>query len=278
MSVWSTLRLRASQCRSSNSRMRGVDAGPETRRQAGSRHREQQRNWESIARLLAQAGAAVVVHGRNAERAERVADDINKQKGGKAWVALGDLATEEGADRVASRTLETLGGIDILVNNAGGADEGMKPWLETPIDEWKHLFEQNIFSAVRLIRRFVPEMKKSGWGRVIQISSGAASQPLPIGPGYAAAKAAMVNTVSPGPILTPIAERVFREIAKTKGWGDEWAEIEPQAVKSFVPNPVGRFGSVEEVAAAVAFLASPLASFINGANLRVDGGYVTAIN
>src|SRR5260370_37691528 len=133
-------------------------------------------------------------------------------------------------------------------------------------------------------------MKKSGWGRVIQISSGVASQPFPIGAGYAAAKAAMVNTtvslakdlagtgitvntVSPGPILTPIAERVFREIAKTKGWGDEWGEIEPQAVKSFVPNPAGRFGSVEEVAAAAAFLARPRASFSNGANLRGDGSY-----
>ena len=125
---------------------------------------------ESIARLLAQAGAAVVVHGRNAERAERVAADINKQKGGRAWVALGDLAGEEGGARVASRTLETLGGIDILVNNAGGADDGMKPWFETPIDEWKDVFEQNVFSAVRLIRLLVPRMKESGWGRVIQIS------------------------------------------------------------------------------------------------------------
>jgi 3-oxoacyl-[acyl-carrier protein] reductase len=78
--------------------------------------------------------------------------------------------------------------------------------------------------------------------------------------------------------LTPAAERVFRDVAKQQGWGEQWAEIERQAVKNLVPNPVGRIGRVEEVAVAVAFLASPLASFINGANLRVDGGYVTAIN
>jgi NAD(P)-dependent dehydrogenase (short-subunit alcohol dehydrogenase family) len=249
---------------------------------------------ESIARALAREGAAVVVHGRNAERAQRVAKEINGQ-GGKAAVVLGDLARQEDAQRVASHALEALGGIDILVNNAGGADGGMKSWFERPADQWEETFEQNVFSAVRLILLLVPWMKKGGWGRVIQISSTVATQPFPFGPDYAAAKAAMVNTtvslakdlagmgitvntVSPGPILTPAAERVFRDVAKQQGWGEDWPEIERQGVKHLVPNPVGRIGRVEEVAAAVAFLASPLASFINGANLRVDGGYVTSIN
>ncbi len=78
--------------------------------------------------------------------------------------------------------------------------------------------------------------------------------------------------------MTPAAERVFRDVAKQQGWGESWPEIERQAVKNLVPNPVGRIGRVDEVAAAVAFLASPLADFINGANLRVDGGYVTSVN
>lgn len=85
--------------------------------------------------------------------------------------------------------------------------------------------------------------------------------------------------MSPGPVRTPVAERVLRGIAKDRNWGtDDWAEIERRAVKEVVPTLVGRIWRVEEVANAVVFLASPLADFIDGANLRVDGGYGTAVN
>jgi 3-oxoacyl-[acyl-carrier protein] reductase len=250
---------------------------------------------EAVVRVLAGQGAHVVVHGRNAERTERVADQIRRD-GGKAWVALGDLERPDNARAVAKNALEALGGgVDILVNNAGGADGGMKSWLETDLEQWHATFEQNVYSSVRLVRELVPNMQRSGWGRIIQVSSGVATQPFPLGPDYAAAKAALVNatvslakalagsgitvnTVSPGPIVTPAAERVFRDIAKARNWGDDWSQIERLAVENFVPNPLGRMGTPEEVAVAVAFLASPLASYIHGSNLRVDGGYVTAIN
>jgi len=249
---------------------------------------------EAIGRALARQGARVVIHGRNRERAERVAASI-RAEGGNAWIALADLAQPDGARVLARNTLEALGGIDILINNAGGADDGMKSWLETDAAQWQATFEQNIFSSVRLIRELVPAMKSAGWGRIIQVSSGVATQPFPVGPDYAAAKAAIVNstvslakdlggtgitvnTISPGPILTPAAERVFRDVARQQGWGEDWVEIERKAVAQFVPNPLGRMGQPQEVADAVLFLASPLANYIHGTNLRVDGGYVTAIN
>jgi 3-oxoacyl-[acyl-carrier protein] reductase len=87
-----------------------------------------------------------------------------------------------------------------------------------------------------------------------------------------------INTVSPGPILTTAFERAARGLAEANGWDGDWDEIEKRFVEEAVPTPVGRVGRVEEIANAVAFLASPLAGFINGANLRIDGGCVTTVN
>src|SRR5262245_8341623 len=100
---------------------------------------------EAIAGALAQEGVKVVVHGRDAERARRTAAAIGK-KGGQASVALGDLATEEGAASVAKQALEALGGLDILVNNAGGSDGGPQGWTDSTEEDWKTLFDQNFFS------------------------------------------------------------------------------------------------------------------------------------
>jgi 3-oxoacyl-[acyl-carrier protein] reductase len=249
---------------------------------------------ESIAKTLALEGATVVVHGRNTDRAQRVVNEI-LEKGGKAFAAIGDLSTDEGAATVVRQTLNELGGLDILINNAGGTDGGPQGWGDATRKDWAAIFEQNLFSAIRLVQQFTPSLRANGWGRVINIATGLAMQPQTWLPHYAAAKAAMVNTtvslarefagsgitvntVSPGPVFTPAMQRVIGGMAKENGWGDDWKEIERRTVTEVVPTYVGRIGRVEDVANAVTFLASPLADFIDGSNLRVDGGYVTTIN
>jgi NAD(P)-dependent dehydrogenase (short-subunit alcohol dehydrogenase family) len=248
----------------------------------------------SIAKTLAGEGATAIVHGRNAERTKRVADEINEQ-GGKAFAVVGDLSEEAGAKTVVEEAFKAAGRIDILVNNAGGADSAPISWESGSMADWKEKFEQNFFSSVRVLQAVLPQMKNLGWGRVVQISTGLATQPGTFMVDYAAAKAAMnnttvslakefarfgitINTVSPGPIVTPAFERVARGVAEAEGWGGGWDEIEKKFAEEVVPTPVGRVGRVEEIANAVAFLASPLASFINGANLRIDGGFVITVN
>jgi 3-oxoacyl-[acyl-carrier protein] reductase len=87
-----------------------------------------------------------------------------------------------------------------------------------------------------------------------------------------------VNTVSPGIVVTPGTQAFFRHVANERGWqADDWPAVEKKVVEEFASNTVGRLGTVEEVGQFFAYLASPLSGFINGSNLRIDGGFVDAV-
>ncbi len=240
-----------------------------------------------IVKQLAQEGAAVVVHGRNAERANAVAEAI-RASGGKAEVAIGDLTTDAGAD-AAARAALSGGPIDILVNNAGILVG--QPWMEGTAELWQQVYNNNVISSVRMIQRLVPQMRERHWGRVIQIGGGLAQQPIANGPQYSAALAARhnlavslarelkdsgvtSNIVAPGSILTEMSRSRYMHMAQAHGWGETWEDIEPKAVQAIAPNDTGRFGRPEDVAAAVVYLASPMADYVSGATLRVDGGTI----
>jgi NAD(P)-dependent dehydrogenase (short-subunit alcohol dehydrogenase family) len=246
-----------------------------------------------IARLLAQDGASVVVHGRNEERLVKVAADL-EASGATVVSALGDLATDEGADHVAALATDAFGGIDILVNNAGGSsDEEKKSWFDVPLSEWVATFQKNVVAAGRLIHHFVPGMKERGWGRVIQISSGAGIIPTSAQPDYGPAKAAMVNmsmglskaltstgvtvnTISPGMIMTEGLMDFLHVFAAKRGWGDDTDRAAEYILRG-CGQTVNRIGQVEDVAYAVAFLASPRGDFVNGINIHLDGGGTASI-
>jgi len=144
---------------------------------------------------------------------------------------------------------------------------------------------------VRVTTRLLPAMRAAKWGRVINISSLAATMPPAGGPDYAAAKAAInamtaslakavaaegitVNAISPGTIHSATLDRKFREVAIRHGMAGDapWPDIERLVLPLFAQVPVGRVGDVDDIANTVAFLASPLASYITGINLRIDGG------
>lgn len=245
---------------------------------------------EAIARRLSAEGAAVVVHGRRAEGVAAVAAAISAE-GGEAQGLVADLANPPDCDRFIFEVL-IGGGVDILVNNAGAFVN--RGWEDATPGDWLELYAVNVAAAVRCIQGFLPGMRTAGWGRVIQIGTGEAINPFPFMPDYAAAKAALlnltvslakhldrtgitVNTVSPGIIVTPGLEAFYRAEAARRGWGRDWPAIEANVLSHVLDNPAGRLGRPEEVADLVAFVASPLAGYINGANLRVDGGSTAVV-
>ena len=245
---------------------------------------------EAIVRALAAEGVAVAVHGRERERAERVAGEI-KAAGGKAVVVLGDLTRDDEVERMAGEARRLLGGVDVLVNNAGGSGE-KQAWEETPAADWAAAYDRNVLAAVRITDRLLPRMRVAKWGRVVNVSSVAGLMPAATGPDYSACKAALnnltvslskaaagdgvtVNAVSPGTILTPKLEAAFRKMADANGWVDgraAWPEVERAVLPHVAQVPLGKVGSADDIAHAVAFLCSPLAGYITGVNLRVDGG------
>ncbi len=248
---------------------------------------------EAIVRRLAAEGAAVVVHGRDEGRVNAVAAAI-RAGGGNAEIALGDRATDAGADVVAAAAL-TGGPIDILVNNAGVFNTagvvGFRSWTEATAAEWAQIYNTNVITGVRMIKRLVPQMRERRWGRVIQIGGGLAQQPQAGGPSYNVTLAARhnravslarelkdtgvtSNVVAPGAILAESARAAFIQMGQAHGWGKTWEEIEHNATQAMAPNDVGRLGRPEEIAAAVAYLASSLAEYVSGATIRVDGGTI----
>lgn len=246
---------------------------------------------EAIAKAIAREGACVMVHGRNEERANGVADEIAAE-GEAAEVVLGDLSTDAGAARVA-REAGAGGPVDVLVNNAGLYE--LTTWDDVTTEQWEASFQADLLSAVRLIKAFMPGMRERGWGRIIQIGSGSGAQPFPTQPQYVSVKGAMLtmtvslarylagtgvtsNIVTPGLVRVPSVERFYRQMNEHRGWGETWEEIEAGVVREVLPNDTGRMGTPEDVAPVVAMLASPLSCFVSGADYRVDGGSTVGIN
>jgi 3-oxoacyl-[acyl-carrier protein] reductase len=246
----------------------------------------------ATARLFAKEDAAVFVHGRNIERTEAVAAELQKDGAKSAW-ATADLRDGAETDALIEAARGAFGEIDILVNNAGGetAGNGTGEWFAVTPEEFISTYNANVVSAVRMINAFAPDMKARGWGRIIQVSSGIAHYPTPNMPDYSASKSAMitmtqslakamartgitVNSISPGLMLTPSVEGWLRGLAKKANWGDDWPTIERKATERIAANLIGRLGRPEDIAHVALFLAGDGASFISGEDFRVTGGHM----
>ena len=246
---------------------------------------------KAIALELAREGCAVVVHGRDATRAEETAHEIEAM-GATAVVSLGDLATDEGCETVAETALAALGVVDIVVNNAGVALLKDNPvWSEIPPQTWLDSYQINLMSALRMSLHFLPGIKESGWGRFINISTRSATT-TPTMTEYGAAKAALnkltadmakdvgrygatANAIAPGVIRTAAIEEWIAIQSKEIGCSPE--EYERKYLSEILPQAVPHFGRPEDIAHMAAFLASRNAGYISGAVIRVCGGSATNV-
>ncbi|MDQ0217415.1 SDR family oxidoreductase [Peribacillus cavernae] len=245
---------------------------------------------KGIAKALAAEGANVVICGRGMEELQEAEKEI-KQSGGNVLAVQADLTKQPDVDHLVSAAVDRFKTIDILVNNAGVAS-GFDDFESLEIEDWEQLFNINVFGTVRVTKAVIPYMKKAESGRIINISSESGVQPDAFMPHYNASKAALinftkslskayaengilVNTVSPAFIMTPMLDNMLKQTAEKEGI--TFDEATQSFLKENRPHiEVKRPGRVEEVASAVVYLASSQASFINGVNLRVDGGSVAS--
>jgi NAD(P)-dependent dehydrogenase (short-subunit alcohol dehydrogenase family) len=244
----------------------------------------------AIAGALAAEGVSVVVHGRDTERTRAVAGEITRA-GGVAHAVTTDLTNDAAAQTLNEFIEAKIGGIDILVNNAGGRPKGWQRdgWLGQGSHAWRDTYELNVLATARMVDTFTPAMVKRGWGRIIQIASAIALHQPPNFPDYQAAKAAEINltrslsralagtgvtsnSIACGIIHTPGSHNELNGVVREVGLGDDWQPVERRLALEVFRQTVGRVGRGRDIAATAAFLASPLADFITGVNIVVDGG------
>lgn len=245
----------------------------------------------AIALELAQAGADVAVgdvrlgkyagerYYRMSRRVSGAEEEVSTvaaiQDMGRRTLGLEfDVSNAAQVEQAVARAVDALGPIDVLVNNAGIVNN-IATVTDMPRQAWDHELAVNLSGGFSCIQAILPSMAARGWGRIINISSVAAEMPTPMQPAYAASKAGVIgltkavakayarqgvtcNAILPGLIGTPLALSM------------------PEAVQSVMLQqiPAGRMGIPAELAAVAAFLASPAASYINGAAIPVDGGWL----
>ncbi len=236
----------------------------------------------AIARRFAEEGCRVALCARQGDILSKAAGEIRGATGAKVLDIPADLTKAEDVRRTVDATVEGFGGLDILLVNAGGPPAGFLDNLDDAT--WARAYDLTLMSAVRLIRKAMPHLKRSRAGRIVAISSTSIKEPienlllsnslrlavaglLKTVAREAAPHGITVNAVLPGYVETNRLDELFEGRARAQGKALDQVKREVAA-----EIPVGRLGRPEEVADLVAFLASDRAAYITGTFIPIDGG------
>ena len=249
----------------------------------------------AIAEALAREGVRLLLCARNQNGLEHAAERLRGIT--EVTTRSADVRRAEDCEQIVAACRAAFGTIDILVNNAAASAGGPAGFIALSDDDWRATYEGSLMSAVRLSRLVIPEMASRKWGRIVMIASTSGRQPDVVVPHYNAAKAAMislsktlanafaadqvlVNCVCPGLVRTEALEASARR--RLDEQGVETREMsEDEVVARYYgprrPIPLGRIGRPTDVAGMVALLCSEQASWITGACIDVDGGWVKSM-
>ena len=228
---------------------------------------------KAMALALSQRGAAIALVSRDMGKLESVGAEI-RNSGGQAAAFQADVRDEKQVQDVEKQVTGRLGKAQILINNAG--INVRKNLIDFTLEEWQSVVDTSLTSAFLMCRAFVPHMRGSGYGRILNMTSIMSHVSLPGRSAYSAAKAALlgmiralalelapegitVNGISPGPFGTEMNLPIMQN---------------PDANAQFMASiPVGRWGKVEEIGSLAAYLCSEEAGFITGTDILIDGGW-----
>ncbi len=228
-----------------------------------------------IAHALARQGAVVAVNDLVAERAETTVRSI-EATGGRAFAAPFDVSDQESVKGGIARAVDTFGApVEILVNNAGiPAGMGVSKFRDLPREKWDPYIDLNLYGSMYCIAAVADDMVQAGWGRIVQISSGAGRTGLNMGISlYGASKSGIegfIRHLSQELARTGVTANVLAlGLMSNSGTGD--ASVTQSLARSI---PVGRLGTPDDVGASVVYLASPEAEWVTGQTLNLNGGSV----
>jgi 3-oxoacyl-[acyl-carrier protein] reductase len=230
---------------------------------------------KSVALELAAEGARLIICGRNKENLELTKHEIEKLTNGEVLALAGDLSVAAEREHIIKNALQVYNNIHILVTNTGGPPAGK--FQELKQEDWDKAYKSLLTSVVGLINGFLPGMKQQRWGRIISITSMAVKQPvnnLILSNSVRASVVGLMKTLSNELAMYNITvNNVMPGYTETERL-KILIEDNPSFASAKTEIPLGRFGTPEEFAAAVTFLASERASYITGVSLAVDGGWI----